>query len=197
NRAGELSEKRPEVEAILGAACADIVWHAIGDLQSRKTSMVAEYAHVFHALDRLKIARRLSRHLVEAGQAEERPLPVFLEVNVSGEDSKAGFDCSNWEQDDGQRKRLVEVAQTVAELPGLRPQGLMTMAPWQVDAPIIRDVFRRTRELAEWLQAAAPLPSPEATWSKLSMGMTDDYEMAVEEGATHLRVGRAIFGERR
>jgi uncharacterized pyridoxal phosphate-containing UPF0001 family protein len=80
----------------------------------------------------------------------------------------------------------------VQELPGLIPVGLMTMAPWQVEEEVIRRVFRRTRQLAQWLQDA----EPDAQWSGLSMGMTDDYEIAIEEGATHVRIGRAIFGPR-
>jgi uncharacterized pyridoxal phosphate-containing UPF0001 family protein len=84
------------------------------------------------------------------------------------------------------------MARLVVELPGLVPLGLMTMAPWQVEEDVIRSVFRRLRELSQWLQNA----EPEGQWSKLSMGMTDDFEIAIEEGATHIRVGRAIFGPR-
>ena len=122
-----------------------------------------------------------------------KPLPVFLEVNISGESSKSGINCHNWEKDESQKKSLLTIASSVADLPGLQPQGLMTMAPWQVDERIIRQVFRRTRLLSEWLQATLP----QSKWSELSMGMTDDYERAIEEGATHVRIGRAIFGSRR
>lgn len=191
NRAAELVEKRPAVAARLGQA-PDIVWHAIGALQSRKTDLIADEADVFHALDRPKIAKRLSRRLEENGRAGERPLPVFLEVNVSGEASKAGIDCGQWEEDAGQREELRRLAEAVAQLPGLAPQGLMTMAPWQAEPAVIRQVFRRTRQLSEWLQEQLP----SANWSQLSMGMTDDFEIAIEEGATHVRIGRAIFGER-
>jgi len=192
NRVEELAAKRPAAENLVGAN-SGIVWHAIGALQSRKSNLAAENADVFHALDRLKLAKRLSRHLDELGRSESDLLPVFLEVNVSGESSKAGIDCSRWEQDAGQRANLLELASSIAELPGLSPQGLMTMAPWVAATQEIHEIFRRTRKLAEWLQAAVPL----ADWSQLSMGMTDDYEVAIEEGATHVRIGRAIFGERR
>ncbi|MFZ0544832.1 MAG: YggS family pyridoxal phosphate-dependent enzyme [Candidatus Promineifilaceae bacterium] len=188
NRAGELAEKRQEMEKRLGADL-DVVWHQIGDLQSRKTATVADHADVFHALDRLKIANRLSDRMVENGRAE---MPVFLEVNVSGEASKSGFHCSNWEEDGSQRENLKKAAAAVAGLPGLKPVGLMTMAPWDVSPDEIRRVFRRTGKLAEWLQTAVP----QADWSQLSMGMTDDFEIAIEEGATHVRIGRAIFGRR-
>jgi pyridoxal phosphate enzyme (YggS family) len=187
-----LALKKPEMENRLGKNCG-IIWHAIGSLQSRKTNDIADYADTFHALDRLKIARRLSRRLVENGRSTQNPLPTFLEVNISGEGSKAGIDCSNWEQDSCQRENLKSIAEMVTELPGLTPLGLMTMAPWQVDSEIIRSTFKRTRQLSEWLQATVP----QANWASLSMGMTDDYEIAIEEGATHIRVGRAIFGDRR
>lgn len=192
NRAEELALKKPEMENRLGKDCG-IVWHAIGSLQSRKTNDIVDYADTFHALDRLKIARRLSRRLVENGRGSQNMLRIFLEVNIAGESTKAGIDCSDWEQDGSQRENLQSIAEVVAELPGLRPMGLMTMAPWQVDSQIIRSTFKRTRRLSEWLQAAVP----QADWSNLSMGMTDDYEIAIEEGATHIRVGRAIFGDRR
>ena len=169
-----------------------IVWHAIGALQSRKTNMVADYADIFHALDRLKFANRLSRQLVENGRDEENPLPVFMEINISGESSKAGINCSSWEDDASQREALQSITSAVANLPGLKPVGLMTMAPWKVEEHVIRDVFQRTRRLNEWLQNMIP----QDNLTKLSMGMTDDFEIAIAEGATHVRVGRAIFGAR-
>ena len=191
NRAEELAGKKIEVESVLGPE-SGIVWHAIGALQSRKTNMVADYADIFHALDRLKIANRLSRQLVENGRDEDNPLPVFLEINISGESSKAGINCSRWEDDASQREALQSITSAVANLPGLKPVGLMTMAPWKVEEHVIRDVFQRTRCLNEWLQNRIP----QANLTKLSMGMTDDFEIAIAEGATHVRVGRAIFGAR-
>jgi PLP dependent protein len=187
NRVEELVPKRAEVEAVLGPDNG-IVWHLVGALQSRKSDLAADHADVFHALDRLKIAKRLSRRLEENG----RHLPVFLEVNVSGEASKAGFPCQRWENDARQRDEIRQAATVIAALPGLELQGLMTMAPWSVSAALIRATFQRTRALAEWLQTAVP----QAHMSALSMGMTDDFEIAIEEKATHLRIGRALFGER-
>ncbi|GMQ77842.1 MAG: YggS family pyridoxal phosphate-dependent enzyme [Anaerolineae bacterium] len=191
NRAEELARKSAEVDKL--EAANRIIWHQIGSLQSRKSNLVADHADVFHALDRSKIARRLSNRLTENGRAINRPLPVFLEVNVSGEKSKAGIDCTDWQNDSSKREQLLSLAQEIENLSGLTPRGLMTMAPWKVEEKIVRDVFQQTRQLSEWLQSAAP----ESDWSKLSMGMTDDFEIAIEEGATHVRIGRAIFGERR
>jgi PLP dependent protein len=187
NRPEELAVKRPEVEKILGSN-SGIVWHLIGTLQSRKTGLAAEFADVFHALDREKIARRLSADLAASGQI----LPSFLEINVSGEATKAGLDCRKWEGSATQRSELRRMLIQATELPGLKMMGLMTMAPWDVEPEIIRTVFQRTRQLAEWLQSQLAKPASLA----LSMGMTDDFEIAIEEGATHIRVGRAIFGER-
>ena len=187
NRAEELAQKRPYLEKQLGAD-SDIIWHAIGTLQSRKAKMIADHADLFHALDRLKIGNKISAQL----QVNGRQLPIFLEVNISGETTKSGFTCENWEKDATQTAALRNVAQQINELPGLTVAGLMTMAPWGASEADIRAVFRRTAQLAKKLhteiETAVPL--------QLSMGMTDDFEIAIEEGATHVRVGRAIFGNR-
>jgi PLP dependent protein len=187
NRPEELAAKRPEVEKVLGSN-SGIVWHLIGTLQSRKTHLAAETADIFHALDREKIARRLSNDLEKAN----RILPCFLEINVSGEATKAGLDCGKWEASATQRAELRKLFIRTAERPGLEMLGLMTMAPWVVAPDVIRTVFQRTRRLAEWMQNELGI----STSLALSMGMTDDFEIAIEEGATHIRVGRAIFGER-
>ena len=191
NRAEELAEKRPFVEAQLGPD-SGIVWHFIGTLQSRKTNLIADHADVFHALDRLKIANRLSTRLQENGRAQTHPLPTFLEINISGEMSKSGVNCVDWENNATQRAEIRNFGKTVAALPGLTLQGLMTMAPWDAEPEFIRTVFKRTRLLADWLAEEVGVERPLA----LSIGMTDDYPLAIAEGATHVRVGRAIFGER-
>jgi pyridoxal phosphate enzyme (YggS family) len=187
NRPEELAGKRPLVEAALGPSVG-LTWHLIGTLQSRKTDLAAAHADVFHALDREKIARRLAADLVAAG----RVLPSFIEVNLSGEATKSGLPLTNWEKDATQRAALRTMVSGLLAAPNLPPLGLMTMAPWDAPPDEIRAVFRRCRALAEWLAAELPgLPRP-----ALSMGMTDDFEIAIEEGATHVRVGRALFGER-
>lgn len=185
NRPEELAAKRPAVEAALGTV-TDIVWHLIGPVQSRKTDLAAAHADVFHALAREKIARRLSADL--AGGA----LPTFVEVNVSGEASKLGIDMRKWETSATEQEALRTLIRTTQGLHGLPVIGLMTMAPWDAPPETIRTVFRRTRALRDWLG----LEMPELGRLGLSMGMTDDFEIAIEEGATHVRVGRALFGER-
>lgn len=187
NRTTELAQKRPALEARLGSN-SGIVWEFIGTLQSRQTGVVADLADTFHALERLKIANRLGRQLRENG----RSLPCYLEVNVSGEMSKSGFQMNNWENNATQREQLRSVVQTIQNLPGIEIVGLMTMAPWGAPDDEIRAVFQQTRGVRDWLETAVTgLKLPQ-----LSMGMTDDFEIAIEEGATHVRVGRALFGSR-
>jgi pyridoxal phosphate enzyme (YggS family) len=130
-----------------------------------------------HSVDTAKLAGRLSR-AVPAGQT----LPILLEVNVSGEGSKAGFGPAT----------LAPAVEEIAALPALRVEGLMTMAPIVENPEDARRVFRELRRLRDRLAQQFPtLP-----WLHLSMGMTDDFEVAIEEGATLVRIGRAIFGER-
>jgi PLP dependent protein len=187
NRAEELAQKRPAVEALLGTD-SGIVWHFIGTVQSRKTNLIADFADNFHALDRMKIAKRLSQRLEENG----RFLPTFLEINVSGEANKSGFDCTEWETSATQKAEIRTVGETLGTLPGLSFHGLMTMAPWHAPETDIEQVFLRTARLASWLQETLGLERP----LHISMGMTDDYPQAIAAGATHVRIGRAIFGSR-
>ena len=187
NRPEELAAKRPVVEAALGPESGS-VWHLIGPVQSRKSDLAATHADVFHALDRAKIAGRLSADRPPA----MAPLPCFIEVNISGEASKLGLDLREWEKSATQRAELRKLYTDAAGLPGLSVMGLMTMAPWDAPPDEIRTVFQRTRALGEWVAVEMALSRPPA----FSMGMTDDFEIAIEEGATHVRVGRALFGER-
>lgn len=187
NRTHELVEKRPALEKKFGTNNG-IVWHFIGNLQSRKAKDVADYADTFHAVDRLKIVNRLQRHLADNG----RSLGVYIEINVSGEMSKAGINCTNLINDATQQQELRKVAQEIEGAPNLTLLGLMTMAPWGAPEAEIRTVFSKTNQCAQWLGNDLRLQRP----LHLSMGMTDDFPLAISEGATHIRVGRAIFGER-
>ncbi len=163
-------------------------WHMIGHVQSRKArAVVAHFDHV-HSVDRLKVARRLSRFAQDAG----RTLPVLLECNVSGEESKSGFALRGWERDPARRDSFFAAAEEILALPGLVVQGLMTMAPFVADPETVRPVFVSLRALSDALREHFPTRD----WPHLSMGMTDDFEVAIEEGATMVRVGRAIFGAR-
>ncbi|MFP4395820.1 MAG: YggS family pyridoxal phosphate-dependent enzyme [Anaerolineales bacterium] len=163
-------------------------WHMIGHIQSRKTNIVAEHFDYVHSVDRMKIARRLSRLMVAAG----REMPTLIECNVSGEASKYGYDLADWQCDADARAAFFDEVAALLALPGLRIQGLMTMAPLVEDPETVRPVFASLRALRDALRERFP----GVEWRRLSMGMTDDFEVAIEEGATMLRIGRAIFGER-
>jgi uncharacterized pyridoxal phosphate-containing UPF0001 family protein len=138
-----------------------------------------------HSVDSVKLARRLD----QACEDRPRPLPILLECNVSGEEAKYGFKADRWEQDDAQRRSLLSDVEKTLTLPNLQVQGLMTMAPIVLDPEQARPVFIRLRQLRDELAVAFD----QADWGQLSMGMTDDFEVAIEEGATLVRVGRAIF----
>jgi pyridoxal phosphate enzyme (YggS family) len=159
-------------------------WHMIGHVQSRKARAVCENYDWMHSLDRLKIARRLDRFCGELG----RKLPVLLECNVSGERTKFGWPAwkqKNWPD------LLGEFSQVV-ELPNLDILGLMTMAPYSQDPEQARPYFLRLRRLRDFLSKHIP----QIEWRELSMGMSDDFPVAVQEGATLVRVGTAILGPR-
>lgn len=161
-----------------------VEWHMIGHVQSRKAQLVAGNFNLMHSLDSLKLARRLDRFCGEAG----RNLPVLLEFNVSGEESKGGW--SAW--DETRWSELLDELSQVIALPNLSVRGLMAMPPLGDTADFSRPFFQRLRRLQEFLAAQFP----QADVSELSMGTSFDHEAAVEEGATFVRVGTAIVGER-
>jgi pyridoxal phosphate enzyme (YggS family) len=160
----------------------------VGHVQSRKAQAVVTHFDYIHSVDRLKIARRLSRFAQEVGQT----LPVLLECNVSGEETKFGFGLQGWEQDEARREAFFAAIEDILALPGLSVRGLMTMAPLVTDPETVRPVFASLRALLDALRERFPIHD----WRHLSMGMTDDFEVAIEEGATMVRIGRAIFGVR-
>lgn len=167
NYVQEFEGKAPRVRGLSGAR-----FHLIGHLQSNKTRKAAELFDAVQTIDSEKIARRLN----EAAAASGRQLEAMIEVKLSGEEAKHGAAPGDLE--------LLVAA--VSTLPALRLQGLMTMPPWSEDPEQSRPYFARLRELG----ARFRLPC-------LSMGMSNDFEAAIEEGATHIRVGTALFGRRR
>lgn len=171
NRVSELEGK--------AAAVGDrpVRWHMIGHLQRRKAPRVVGVAHLVHSVDSPRLAERLSRVAAEAGVTVDG----LAQVNTSGEDSKGGFDLDN----------ALEAVHEAAELPHLRIRGLMTMAPFVDDEAVLTDTFRRLRTVHDRLRAVSDRVGPE-----LSMGMTNDLEIAIREGSTMVRIGTALFGER-
>lgn len=183
NRVEESESKIPHVTA---GTDARLTWHMIGHVQSRKAKAVAPLFQIVHSLDSLKLAQKLAAALPEG-----KTLDVLLEMNVSGEASKEGILAAGWHEDAALRRQLIESARALCGVEGLRVNGLMTVAPI-VDAPEqARPVFASLRGLRDMLAEALGISLPH-----LSMGMTDDYPVAIEEGATMVRIGRAIFGER-
>src|SRR6266487_5665834 len=170
-----VQEALPKIEAFHPQ---ELHWHMIGHLQSNKAARVVGPFYCVHSVDSLHLAQLLNRH---AGEQEKRLL-VLLQVNVSGEASKEGMSPAE----------TLELARQIVALPHLQVEGLMTIAPLVEDPERVRPVFRELRLLRDQLSAELPAYS----WQHLSMGMTDDYSVAIEEGATIVRIGRAIFGER-
>lgn len=170
NKLQEARDKR----AIL--ADLPIRWSIIGHLQTNKVKYLVRFASEFHALDSLRLADELNRRL----DAEGRDLDVFVQVNTSGEASKYGLAPSD----------LVPFVQRLSEYPRLKPRGLMTLAIFSADEERVRSCFRLLRDLRDHAIDVHP------GLTHLSMGMSGDFEIAIEEGATVVRVGQAIFGAR-
>ena len=191
NRVEEAAGKIRQVESLLnqlpqtGPDGLRPKWHMIGHVQSRKASQVVDLFTAVHSVDSLRLAQRLSRLATEAGKS----LSVLLEVNVSGEVAKYGFDLARWPDDPAIWHSFLAQVEEIVLLPGLRVEGLMTVAP--VGGPeVARPVFRKLGQVRAVLVDRFSL----AGWQHLSMGMSDDYEAAIEEGATIIRLGRALFG---
>ena len=161
-----------------------VEWHMIGHVQSRKARLVAEHFALLHSLDSLKLARRLDRFAAEFG----RKLPVLLEFNVGGEGSKFGWQAS----DESLWDNFLPDLEALLALENLEVQGLMTMPPFFGDAELARPYFRQLRGLRDYLSVLYP----QVKWEQLSMGTSGDFQVAIEEGATIVRVGQAILGSR-
>lgn len=164
----DFGENRPELCAEKIRTLKTVRWHMIGSVQRRKARDVVELFDAVDSVDRLELAEAIEKRCEEAGKV----MPVLLEVNVSGEESKHGFLPEDVE----------EAVSRSAEWPHLKLEGLMTMAPFVEDPEQVRPVFRRLRQLAESMGL-----------KHVSMGMTNDFEVAIEEGATQVRIGSALF----
>jgi hypothetical protein len=174
NRAAEAAEKFQT----LGRDISDTIvkWHFIGYLQSNKAKTVVPFADLIHSVDRVELALEIDKRAKQAGKLQD----ILLEINVSGEASKAGAAVSE----------AAALAEYAAALKNIRPVGLMTMAPLGCSRDEAKRIFASLRELRDTLLAQGAAPA----LPHLSMGMTDDFEEAIVEGATMVRVGRAIMG---
>ena len=171
--------KVQEISAKCGELPADVKWHMIGHLQRNKVRQVIDKACLIHSVDSFRLAEEINI------QALKRKLvmPVLIEVNVAEEESKFGVHVSD----------TAELVREIAELSNVRVEGLMTIAPYVVDAEENREIFRKIKQLAVDIKNEN---MDNVSMDSLSMGMTGDYEVAIEEGATMVRVGTGIFGER-
>ncbi|MGI6208123.1 MAG: YggS family pyridoxal phosphate-dependent enzyme [Anaerolineae bacterium] len=191
----DFGENRPEeAQDKVAAVAAEVsarglptpTWHMIGHIQSRKARMVVGPYSLVHSLDSLRLARRLSR----LAEEQESTLNCLIEINVGGEDSKYGYPAPD--EDGTPPADLLRDLPELLGLPHIRIRGLMTMAPVVEQPEQARPYFRQLRLLRDRLQEQYP----DDDWSQLSMGMTNDFEAAILEGATLVRIGRAIFGPR-
>lgn len=168
-----VQEAEAKVGLVSGAS-----WELVGRLQSNKAARAIDLFDAIHSVDSLDLAERLDRLAREKGRA---PYPVYIQVNIDADPAKSGFSGS----------AVVELAPRLAALPGLEIRGLMTVGLLVDTAEETRPTFRALRQLNERLRSREP-----QLGTGLSMGMSDDFEVAVEEGATLVRLGRALFGER-
>lgn len=179
NRVEEAGEKIPAVNRQLGGE--PLRWHLIGHLQRRKARDAIALFDLVQSIDTLRLAETLNRHAKLAG----KQVPVLLQVNIANDPQKFGFVPQP-------RAEFWRDMEKVIALDSLRVEGLMTIGPLVATAELARPFFRALRELRDELERRYP----GAQWHELSMGMTDDYAVAIEEGATLVRIGRAIFGQR-
>ncbi len=177
SRVQEAAAKIPELSAL--SAERKVEWHLIGHLQSNKARRAVELFDVAHSVDSLKLAERLDRLAAEAGKL----LPIFIEVNLGGERSKTGVAPDE----------VLPLCEQVGKLPNLELKGLMAVPPFSDNPEDARPFFRHLRRLRD---AARRAGAAGASFNDLSMGMSGDFEVAIEEGATFVRVGSAIFGAR-
>lgn len=173
NRVQEAVAKAPLLAELEG-----IEWHLIGHLQTNKARQAAELFDMIESVDSVRLATALDERAGRRGIV----LPMLLEVNVAREEAKSGFDPDT----------LLQAVGELAQLSHLQLRGLMTVAPLAADPEDVRPVFRRLRELRDTLREQRSLDG----FDELSMGMSGDYRVAIEEGSTLVRIGRALFGER-
>ncbi len=190
----DFGENRPE-EAVAKIAAVQSAgpavsprWHMIGHVQSRKARLVVPRFDMIHSLDSVRLAVKYNSLASELNCE----LDVLLEMNVSGEESKSGFATAGWPDSSTVRESLWSDIRSILSMSALRVRGLMTMAPLVEDPEEVRPVFASLRGLRDALRC----DFGQVDWAHLSMGMSDDYAVAITEGATIVRVGRAIFGPR-
>jgi pyridoxal phosphate enzyme (YggS family) len=172
------------ISKMMGIESSDVEWHMIGHIQSRKAKQVCEYFSWVHSVDRKKIADRLNNFAIQ----KNLNLKILLECNVSGEGSKFGYPV--WKEE--QWPDFVNEICYLNELPNLDIRGMMTMPPWDPDPEASRPYYQHLVRLRDYVVERFP----KLDLHELSIGMSNDFEVAIQEGATMIRVGTAILGQR-
>jgi pyridoxal phosphate enzyme (YggS family) len=177
-----VEEALPKIQAL--ANNQTVRWHMIGHVQSRKAQNVCEYFQYVHSLDSVKLAERLNRFATTL----DKPLPVWMEFNVSGEASKSGWDIKrkeNWEN-------ILPDIEKIIALPKINILGVMTVPPYSIDPEASRPYYKRLHQFQQFIVEHFQLTG----FNELSMGMSSDFEVAIQEGSTCVRIGQAILGPR-
>lgn len=172
NKAQVIKEKEEKFREL---GIDDIEWHFIGNLQKNKVKYIAEYVSLIHSVNKLSLAQEIEKR----AEQNNRIIDVLLEINIAGEESKEGYDL----------EELYRELPEIMKLKNINIKGLMTMAPFSDDEVLVRGVFKRLREIKDELNTKYF----NGQLTELSMGMTNDYKIALEEGATLVRIGRKIF----
>lgn len=173
NKVQEVQRKYPDIKG-------DVIWHLIGTLQTNKVKYIADKVDMIHSLDRIELAKEINRHAIK----NNRIIKCLIQVKISEEDTKHGVEIDN----------VIPIVREISEIyPNIKICGLMGMAPYFEDKENARSYFIKLRSLFDEVK---DLNIPGVEMKHISMGMSGDYEVAIEEGATMVRVGTAIFGER-
>ncbi|MCF8218516.1 MAG: YggS family pyridoxal phosphate-dependent enzyme [Bacteroidales bacterium] len=175
NKAQELKDKQPELPD-------DIQWHFIGHMQTNKVKYIAPFVSLIHSVDRFKVLKEINKQ----AQKNDRVIPCLLQFHIAEEDTKFGFDWA-------EVKEMLD-SEAYQNLTNIRIDGVMAMATFTQDTEQIRREFRQLKSFFDRLQS--DYFSESAHFKEISMGMTNDYQIAIEEGSTMLRIGSALFGAR-
>lgn len=173
NRVQELVEKYDKIDK-------KAKWHLIGSLQTNKVKYIIDKVELIHSLDRIKLAKEIEKRAARI----DRQIPALIQVNISGESTKSGI----------RPEETIDFIEAMKQYPHIRIKGLMTIGPLTEDRELIRDCFRQMKKLFDEIKTKK---FSHAQMQYLSMGMTNDFDIAIEEGANMVRIGRAIFGERK
>lgn len=183
-----VQEAKMKISKVKVRAEDPFVWHMIGHLQTNKVKKAVKLFDWIDSVDSLKLAKKISR----AAQTQNKGINILLEVNLSGEASKFGFNLANWQKDKAKYQKFSETVREILKLPNLKLRGLMTMPPTVGNPENNRPIFQQMRQLLSALNKEFPA----AHFHELSMGTSHDFKVALSEGATMVRLGESLFGPR-